>query len=247
VPRIPVDGIELNVSVEGEGEPVLLIHGFPDSSALWRSVTPRLNAAGYQTVALDQRGFGESDAPEGKRRYALTHLAADALAVLDALGIHRAHLVGHDWGAAVGWYLAGTHPDRFHTFTALSLGHARAYAAAGLPQLKKAWYILIVLIPVIGEWLVRARNWALLRIGTAHHPECERCMGDIRGSRSSVGSGLVKGRRWHPGRRAFSGQRRRALTSSLSRSTRPAASFHPQRATGTTRSVGTSFTGRASR
>jgi pimeloyl-ACP methyl ester carboxylesterase len=179
VPRIPVDGIELNVSVEGEGEPVLLIHGFPDSSALWRSVTPRLNAAGYQTVALDQRGFGESDAPEGKRRYALTHLAADALAVLDALGIHRAHLVGHDWGAAVGWYLAGTHPDRFHTFTALSLGHARAYAAAGLPQLKKAWYILIVLIPVIGEWLVRARNWALLRIGTAHHPECERWIADL--------------------------------------------------------------------
>jgi len=64
--RIQVNGIDLNVYVEGDGEPVLLLHGFPDSNYLWRGVIPRLVKAGYRVIAPDQRGFGESEAPEGK-------------------------------------------------------------------------------------------------------------------------------------------------------------------------------------
>ena len=173
MPREVVECVELNVRVEGEGEPVLLIHGFPDSSALWRDVVPELLAAGYRTVVIDQRGFGESAAPDGKRNYALELLANDALAVLRALGIERAHLVGHDWGAAVGWLLAATHPDRFRTFAALSVGHPRAYLKAGFAQIMKAWYILVILIPGLGEWLTRLANWWLFRLGTGHHAEAE--------------------------------------------------------------------------
>jgi pimeloyl-ACP methyl ester carboxylesterase len=177
--EITVDGVKLSVLDQGQGEAVLLLHGFPDSKALYRDVIPELTRAGFRAVAFDQRGFGESDAPAGKRSYGLSQAAADALGVLDALGIERAHLVGHDWGAAVGWVLAGCHPDRFKTFSALSLGHARAYTEAGFAQLKKAWYIALVLVPGLGEWLVRAFNWKLFRIGTAHHPEAERWIADL--------------------------------------------------------------------
>jgi pimeloyl-ACP methyl ester carboxylesterase len=179
VPRIAVDGVELNVRVEGDGEPVLLLHGFPDSAALWRKVVPELVRAGYRTVAFDQRGFGDSDAPTGTRNYALSRLAQDALGVMDALGIGKAHLVGHDWGSAVGWLLAGNHPERFRSFTALSVGHARAYAAAGFQQFKKAWYIVVALAPGVGEALARARDWRLFRVGTAGHPEADRWIADL--------------------------------------------------------------------
>lgn len=176
--RIQSGDVEVAVQTSGDGEAVLLLHGVPDSAALWRHVRPRLVDAGYKTVAVDQRGFGESSAPRGARSYKLRCLADDALAVLDALGIEKAHLVGHDWGAAVGWLLAGSRPDRFLTFTALSLGHARAYAKAGWEQLAKAWYILAVLVPSLGEWLVRRNDWRLLRELT-NHPEVERWIADL--------------------------------------------------------------------
>ncbi len=74
-----INGLNLNVLVEGAGEPVLLLHGFPDSNYLWRGVIPRLVDAGYQVIAPDQRGFGESDAPKGKENYAMDLIAKDAL------------------------------------------------------------------------------------------------------------------------------------------------------------------------
>jgi pimeloyl-ACP methyl ester carboxylesterase len=177
--RIAVNGIELHVVDEGQGDAVLLLHGFPDSTALYRDVIPELTSAGYRAVAFDQRGFGESDAPSGKQSYTLSEAARDALGVMDALGIQRAHLVGHDWGAAVGWVLGGLHPERFKSFSALSLGHARAYSEAGFQQLKKAWYIVLVLTPGLGEWVARAFDWKLFRIGTGHHPEAERWIADL--------------------------------------------------------------------
>ena len=76
--RTPANGIDLNVYVEGDGEPVLLLHGFPDSNNLWRGVIPRLAKAGYRVIAPDQRGFGESEAPEGKENYDMALIARDA-------------------------------------------------------------------------------------------------------------------------------------------------------------------------
>src|SRR5919197_511031 len=98
--RLTGDGIELGVLDEGEGHPVLLLHGFPDSARLWRHQVPVLAAAGMRTVAPDLRGFGESERPEAVEDYTLARSVADMLAVLDALGIERASVVGHDFGAA---------------------------------------------------------------------------------------------------------------------------------------------------
>ena len=110
-----VNGIDINVAIEGEGPAVFLLHGFPDSSALWRDVMPVLVEAGYQVIAPDQRGFGESDAPLGVKQYRMVTIVSDAITVLDALGISKAHLVAHDWGAIIGWTLAGQHGERFYS------------------------------------------------------------------------------------------------------------------------------------
>lgn len=110
--RVAGDGVTLAVVDEGEGRPVLLLHGFPDSSQVWRDQVPALLKSGMRVIAPDLRGFGESDKPEAVEEYAVSRSVADVLALLDGLGIERAHVVGHDWGAAVAWVLAAFAPAR---------------------------------------------------------------------------------------------------------------------------------------
>jgi pimeloyl-ACP methyl ester carboxylesterase len=174
-----VNGVDLNVYIEGEGPALVLLHGFPDSNALWRDVIPALVEAGYQVIAPDQRGYGESDAPEGVKNYRLATIASDTIAVLDALDIQQAQLVGHDWGAMIGWYLACNYGDRFHSYTTLSVGHPKAYQAAGWEQKRKAWYTVFFLLLGIAELTMRVRNWAALRRLVNHHPEMEHWAKDL--------------------------------------------------------------------
>lgn len=176
---VDVNGLTLNVLVEGEGEAVLLLHGFPDSNYLWRGVIPILVKAGYKVIAPDQRGFGESDAPEGKDNYDMELIARDAIAVLDELGIEKAKLVAHDWGAMIGWLLAGTYPDRFENYTAISVGHPKAYAGAGFEQKKKGWYVLFFQLVGIAEKAFMANDWAIFRKTVNDHPEIDHWIEDL--------------------------------------------------------------------
>jgi pimeloyl-ACP methyl ester carboxylesterase len=102
-----------------DGELVLLLHGFPQSSWQWRWQLAALGDAGYRAVAPDQRGYSPRARPEEIQRYRVDHLAADALAVADWLGGHQFHVVGHDFGAVVAWHLAGRYADRLRTLTAV--------------------------------------------------------------------------------------------------------------------------------
>src|SRR5690606_28648279 len=92
--RIAANGIGIELDEGGDGPPVLLLHGWPDTRHLWRGVVPALHAAGYRTIAPDLRGFGDSDKPEAVEAYGLLQLAGDALAVLDHVGAEQAHVVG---------------------------------------------------------------------------------------------------------------------------------------------------------
>jgi pimeloyl-ACP methyl ester carboxylesterase len=112
-----------------EGELVILLHGFPQTSASWHAQLPALAAAGYRAVAFDQRGYSPGARPEGVSSYLVPLLAADVLAVADALGAERFHLVGHDWGSAVAWTVAALFPERLLSLTALSVPHPDAYQA----------------------------------------------------------------------------------------------------------------------
>lgn len=130
--RVDVRGLTFRVSTGGppDGAPVLLLHGFPQHSGEWDDVLPALHEAGLRTYALDQRGYSPQARPSGVADYRITECVADALAVLDALGVTRAHVVGHDWGAVVAWQLAARHPDRVRTLTAVSVPHPAAMAYA---------------------------------------------------------------------------------------------------------------------
>jgi pimeloyl-ACP methyl ester carboxylesterase len=96
--RMRVNDVELNVVVQGEGPDVLLVHGFPDDHTVWRNQIPALVDAGYRVIAVDTRGCGESEIKPREGDYAIDKLVADLVALLDALGIAKVRLVGHDWG-----------------------------------------------------------------------------------------------------------------------------------------------------
>lgn len=116
--------------VEGppDAQTVLLLHGFPQSAHCWRLVRPWLRD--FRVVAPDQRGYSVGARPTAAEDYRMPALTSDMLGLLDALGIDQAHVVGHDWGAAVAWQLAARHPDRVRTLTAVSVPHPRAFLAA---------------------------------------------------------------------------------------------------------------------
>jgi pimeloyl-ACP methyl ester carboxylesterase len=112
-----------------DGELVLLLHGFPETSFEWRHQLDALSAAGYRAVAPDQRGYSPRARPLEVEAYGVDHLSADVLAIVDELGGHKFHVVGHDWGSGPAWYLAGRWPDRLKTVTSISVPHPRAFAA----------------------------------------------------------------------------------------------------------------------
>ena len=164
--RIPANGLTHFVRDSGiEAAPAaILLHGFPDSSAVWDAVTPFLVDGGYRVIAPDLRGFGETEIPERLADYDIrTGAGADMIAILDHLKISRAHVVGHDFGAPVAWMLAAQHPDRFVSLSALSVGHTRAFLAAGPEQKRRSLYIVMHQLRGVCEWLYRPNDWALLR------------------------------------------------------------------------------------
>lgn len=138
-----------------DGEPVVLLHGFPQRAASWRAVTELLHGKGFRTIAPDQRGYSPRARPTRRRDYAIGELVGDVLALIDALDAGPVHLVGHDWGAAVAWSLAGAHADRVRTLTAVSVPHTGAFMQA-MPrgQLLKSWYMGLFNLPKIPELLL---------------------------------------------------------------------------------------------
>ena len=113
-----------------DGEPVLLLHGFPQTARCWRHQLAALGATGRRAVALTQRGYSPRARPLPVEAYTMAELVGDVVAVADQLGWDRFHLVGHDWGGAVAWQVAGRHPQRLRTLTVLSTPHPRAFAEA---------------------------------------------------------------------------------------------------------------------
>ncbi|HEX4862832.1 MAG TPA: alpha/beta fold hydrolase [Acidimicrobiales bacterium] len=156
------DGLTFDVTDVGpeEGRVVIALHGFPEDRHCWDAVGTALAGAGHRMLAPDQRGYSPRARPKGRRSYAMSELDADALALADAAGADRFDVVGHDWGGAVAWDLAGRHPDRVRTATVLSTPHPRAFQASMLrsSQLFHSWYMLFFQIPRIPEAGFRARG-----------------------------------------------------------------------------------------
>ena len=127
-----------------DGEPVLLLHGFPQNRNEWAGVMPALAARGLLAVAPDQRGYSPDARPDDVKGYQTPMLANDVVSMISALGWNDAHLVGHDWGAIIAWWVAATRPDVVRTLTALSVPHPGAFGSALVQdpaQREKSGYI----------------------------------------------------------------------------------------------------------
>jgi pimeloyl-ACP methyl ester carboxylesterase len=131
--EVDANGLTFRARVAGpeSGELVILLHGFPSTSAQWLEQLRALGEAGYRVFAPDQRGYSPQARPTAPGSYALSNLSADVLAMADALGRDRFHLVGHDWGAAVTWYVGRFSPERLYSLTALSVPHLDAFVLTG--------------------------------------------------------------------------------------------------------------------
>jgi pimeloyl-ACP methyl ester carboxylesterase len=161
---IEANGLTFYVRDEGSGTPVILLHGFPDTGDLWRNQVPALVKGGFRTIVPDMRGRGRSSKPEAVADYRLSSMVADVTGILDALGIKRAHVVGHDWSAAVAWLLAALAPERVDRLVAVSVGAPGAGAGPTLEELQKGWYRLLFLFEGVAEELLQRDDWKLFRL-----------------------------------------------------------------------------------
>ena len=118
------DGVKIHYVTSGQGPLIVLIHGFPDYWYSWRAQMPEL-ASRFQPVAIDMRGYNESDKPEGVENYTMEKLVGDAVAVVKHFGRDRAIIVGHDWGGMVAWNFAMGHPQMTERLIILNLPHPR--------------------------------------------------------------------------------------------------------------------------
>ena len=165
--QITANGINLHVVQDGPstGRLVILLHGFPEFWYGWRRQIPYLAAAGYRVWAPDQRGYNISDKPEGIAAYTLDELAADVIGLMDAAGEEKAFVVGHDWGAAVAWWVAAKYPDRVARMVVINVPHGAVLTKQlrrNFTQMCKSWYMFFFQLPWLPESLARLKNWNML-------------------------------------------------------------------------------------
>src|SRR3954462_2422378 len=148
-----------------DGPVVVLLHGYPENRTSWDAVTPLLVEAGFRVLAPDQRGYSPRARPKGRRAYATQHLAGDVVALLDAAGADKAHVVGHDWGGGVAWTMAELHPHQLLTVTSLTTPHPRAMVKAMVTgtQAFKSWYMFMFQLPALPELAYSDRMQKRLR------------------------------------------------------------------------------------
>lgn len=157
------NGVRLHCVIAGpvDGDLVIALHGFPE---FWRGmagVVTSLARAGYRVVAPDQRGYNLSEKPEGIDAYGVDEMALDVVGIIDAMGRESAHVVGHDWGAAVAWWLALTRPERVRKLVVINVPHPSVFARevrGNKKQLRKSWYIFAIQVPAVPERVAFGRR-----------------------------------------------------------------------------------------
>ncbi|MFC7202353.1 alpha/beta fold hydrolase [Haloferax namakaokahaiae] len=164
---VDVGDVSLYVVEAGpeDGELVVLLHGFPECWYAWADYIRPLSEAGYRVVIPDQRGYNRSDKPDGVNAYRMDELAGDIVGLIDAYGRRRAHIVGHDWGGAVAWWVALTDEDRVHSLSVINLPHPSVFARhlrRDPRQQLRSWYVLFFQLPKLPELLTPLRNWETL-------------------------------------------------------------------------------------
>jgi 4-alpha-glucanotransferase len=156
--------VRLHYAEAGAGPLVVMLHGYPDFWYSWRNQMPFLAGRGFRVVAPDMRGYNLSDKPRGVGAYRIHDLVADVRELVEHLGDGRAHVVGHDWGAIIGWYFAMAHPILLDRLAILNAPHPQRYVRALNPrQMMRSWYIGFFQLPWLPERFVSRNNFEVLR------------------------------------------------------------------------------------
>jgi pimeloyl-ACP methyl ester carboxylesterase len=178
--RLSVNGYEYVVRVAGmqnKGPNLMLLHGFPESSIMWGALSRQAAREGFRVLAFDQRGYSPGARPAGIASYQIDTLAADVVRVADAVGFRTFHLVGHDWGAVVGWRAVMSFPERISTWTALSIPHAGVFLDGVVhdpDQKKRSSYFSLFQRPLLPEFLFTYSGQKGLKKLLATLPESHR-------------------------------------------------------------------------
>ena len=171
--HIAANGLNHAVRDVGEGPAVVLLHGFPDTSSMWEPQIELLSQAGWRAIAPDLRGRGQTEMPAQLADYTIPNIVGDVTAIMDELGVERAHVVGHDWGAVIAWALAAYDPQRVEKLVVLSVGHPGASGGPSLEALQKGWYRLLFQFDS-AEDILRHNDWAMLRVMLEGQTEFEQ-------------------------------------------------------------------------
>lgn len=164
---ISTNGIKLHTALAGpvHGEPIILLHGFPEAWFGWQAQIETLATAGFRVIVPDQRGYNLSDKPGGVSSYRMNHLVEDITGLADALGYDRFCLAGHDFGAMVAWNLALSYSGRIKRLAIANVPHPavmKKYLRSHLSQIIKSWYALFFQLPGLPDRVLKADNWKFL-------------------------------------------------------------------------------------
>lgn len=160
------DGLSFDVDDSGgDGDVVILLHGFPQTKSSWHLVAPALVEAGYRVLAPDQRGYSPAARPTARRAYSVDKLVGDVVALADTAQADRFHVIGHDWGGLVAWGLGALHAHRLASLTSLSTPHGSAMAASFVSstQLLRSWYMAAFQLPRLPELAIAADGGKRMR------------------------------------------------------------------------------------
>jgi len=156
------------------GEPLMLLHGFPETSGMWANLMAQLADEGYRCFAPDQRGYSPGARPDSVEAYTYDELASDVVSLADAVGFQRFHLVGHDWGSIVGWAILQTYPDRIQSWTAMSVPHVDAFRSAiadDPDQQQRSQYLSLFMSVGQAEEVLAGNDFAGLRAAWSSIPD----------------------------------------------------------------------------
>lgn len=157
---ITTNGVKLHYVTQGEGDLMLMLHGFPEFWYSWRHQIPEF-AKDYKVVALDLRGYNDSDKPADKSAYVMDEFIRDVEGIIKGLGYDKCILVGHDWGGAIAWNFAYAHPEMVERLIILNLPHPAKFAEGmrNPQQLLRSSYMFFFQIPWLPEFLIQSSDY----------------------------------------------------------------------------------------
>lgn len=161
---VDVGDVSLNVVFAGpaDGEPVILLHGYPEFWYAWRGVMAELAKAGFRVIVPDQRGYNQSDKPASANDYTLDKLASDVQSLAHHLGYQRVFLAGHDFGGQVAWWTLILYPDLVESFIIINKPHPQAIKDFSESNPSISWYRTFLRIPYLPDYVARLANWHIL-------------------------------------------------------------------------------------